>query len=90
MQRKIDILGVVLASERYQLGKKATAKLLCSQIPRNLSQLQSLLGKLNHCAPFVLDYKRKVKPLVGLLSGEDAGKWREDHTRALNDLAVSI
>lgn len=48
------------------------------------------MGKLNHCAPFVIDYKRKVQPLIKLLSGEQLGKWRQEHTDALNTLGDLI
>jgi hypothetical protein len=87
---KLDVLGVVLEGDVYQLGRKALANLFASRLPRNLVELQSLLGKLNHCAPFVTDYKRKVRPLVELLSGDKAGQWREEHTAALNELGELI
>jgi hypothetical protein len=76
VQTEIDVLGVVLVGEQYNLGKKALAKLFATQLPTTLSELQSLLGKLNHCAPFVADYKRKVRPLIELMSGDKAGLWR--------------
>lgn len=75
--KKIEILGVVMMGDRYHLGPKAISKLLTSRIPRSLQELQSLAGKLNHCSPFVPDFKRKVKPIVDIMGGENFGKWRE-------------
>jgi hypothetical protein len=49
-----------------------------------------LMGSLNFCAPFILDFKRKVAPLIKLLSNRSDGKWREEHTSALNFIAELI
>jgi hypothetical protein len=57
----------MLAADRFCLGKKALGKLFATTLPKTLKQLQSVVGKLNHCSPFVTDYKRKVKPLIDLL-----------------------
>lgn len=63
----------MLEGDRYCLGKKAVAKLLASHLPRTLADLQSLAGKLNHCAPFVADFKRKVKPIIDIMGGPQFG-----------------
>ncbi len=39
LQRSVPVLGVVLAEERFQLGKKALAKAFASKIPRTLVEL---------------------------------------------------
>ena len=67
---KIDILGLVLEGDKFSLGRKALAKLFSSRLPRTLQELQSLVGKLNHCSPFVVNYKQRVKPLIDLLGKE--------------------
>jgi hypothetical protein len=36
----VQVLGYVLAGERYQLGKKAIAKLFARSLPTNLRELQ--------------------------------------------------
>lgn len=76
MQRSVPILGVVLAEERFQLGKKALAKAFASQIPRSLVELQQLLGRFNFASQFCPDYPRVVKPLVALASPSSGGQWR--------------
>ena len=86
----LSLLGVVLSGERFQLGKKSLAKLFATEIPCNLVQLQSLLGKLNFASTFVADYKRKVAPLINLLSSKSGGQWTEEHTQALNELGEMI
>jgi hypothetical protein len=37
-----------------------------------------------------MDFKRKVQPLIKLLSGDAAGKWRKLHTDALNQIVMDI
>ena len=39
LQREVPVLGVVLADEKFQLGKKALAKAFASKIPRTLVEL---------------------------------------------------
>lgn len=86
----MEVLGVVLEGDRYCLGSKAIARLIASHLPRTLQDLQSLAGKLNHCAPFVVDFKRKVKPIIDIMGGERFGEWREEQTQALNTIAAMV
>ena len=90
LQKSIGVLGVTLEGDNYQLGEKSLARLFASQLPRNLTDLQSLVGKLNHCAPFVPDFRRTIKPIIGIMGGDTFGKWREEQTAALNTLAGLI
>lgn len=39
LQRSVPVLGVVLAEEQFQLGKKALGKAFASTLPRNLVEL---------------------------------------------------
>ena len=68
------------------MGTKALRKLLASELPRTVRELQALLGKLNFCSVFVPDYKRLVRPLTSLLSAKSDGRWGPEHTQALNTL----
>lgn len=72
------------------MGPKALARLFATRLPRTLSELQSVAGKLNHCAPFVADFKRKVKPIIDIMGGEKFGQWREAQTQALNAIGSMI
>ena len=90
LQNSIDVLGVNLEGDKYGLGKKALARLFATRLPRTLAELQSVAGKLNHCAPFVTDFKRKIKPIIDIMGGENFGKWREEQTQALNTIGAMI
>jgi hypothetical protein len=50
------MLGVVVAGDLFQLGKKALSKAFASELPRNLRELQSLLGRFNFASQFIPDY----------------------------------
>lgn len=76
LQLEVPILGVTLAEERFQLGKKALAKAFASTIPTNLTELQQVLGRFNFASTFVPDYHRLAKPLVKLTSPTSGGQWR--------------
>lgn len=90
LRTKIDILGMVLEKDRFCLGKKALARLFTTTLPRTLKQLQSVVGKLNHCSNFVTNYKQKIKPIIELLGKSGEGKWRQEHTDALNVICEQI
>ena len=47
MQYSVPLLGVVLCNSYYQLGHKAIAKLVGSQLPSTLKELQGLAGELS-------------------------------------------
>ena len=45
--RTLNVLGVLLAGSRYQLGSKALKKLFGSSLPKCAKYLMALLGRLN-------------------------------------------
>ena len=64
---QLSLLGMVLTDSSYVIGRKALAKLLDCKPPKTIKQLQALVGKLNFAGKLIPDYKRKVKPIIGLL-----------------------
>lgn len=48
------------------------------------------MGMLNFGSKFIADYKRIAAPLYELMGVKAGGKWREQHTEALNLLAALI
>ncbi len=51
--QELNLLGMLLAEQHFQLGRKAMRKLFASHLPRTLLELQSLLGRLNFAANFI-------------------------------------
>ncbi len=72
------------------MGKKVVARLLACHLPRTLQELQLVAGKLNRCVPFIADFKRTVRPIIGILSGDNFGRWRKEQTQALNTIAGMV
>ena len=50
LEWQINLLGLILANAKIQLGKKVFRRLFSSELPRNVRELQGLLGKLNYVA----------------------------------------
>jgi hypothetical protein len=48
------------------------------------------MGMLNFSSKFVTDYKRIATPLNALMSVKAGGRWREQHTEALNLIATLV
>ena len=51
-------LGVLVHSDRLQLGLKAIRKLFAQELPTSLRELQQLVGRLNFAGQFVDDFRR--------------------------------
>jgi RNase H-like domain found in reverse transcriptase len=85
----VVVLGYALCRGSYRLGDKALKKLLSSQIPTTLKELQAVMGKLNYCSRFCPRYNATVAPLRQLLSKQGSHLWTRECTNALNKL-VSV
>jgi hypothetical protein len=85
----IVVLGYALCRGSYRLGDKALKKLLSSQIPTTLKELQAVMGKLNYCSRFCPRYNATVAPLRQLLSKQGSHLWTRECTDALNKM-VSV
>ena len=69
------MLGMVLWDSNIVLGEKAMKKFFNTSLPKNLRELQGLLGKLNFASTFVPNYRKIVAPLLKLLSKRSDGRW---------------
>ena len=45
-----------------------------------------MLGRLLWAAPFIPNFKQRIRPIEALLSPKSAGVWTQDCTDALNEL----
>lgn len=87
---QISLLGFALTEDKLQLGKKSVKKLFQASLPKTIKGLMRILGMLNFCGPFILDYKRQVAPIVELMSSKSDKRWTVKHTVALNNLVELI
>lgn len=49
-----------------------------------------MLGRLNFAGRFVPDFKRRVRPLIRLLSADGGDQWKPEHTEVLNEIMALV
>ena len=86
LQLRVVIVGMEICRGSYRLAAKSLKKWVGAELPRNLHDLQQLLGRLLWASPFVPNYKEEVKPLEELLSPKSGGVWSATCTAALNQV----
>lgn len=74
----------------YQLASDFLSKWQSQSVPRNIKELQVLLGKLLWCCPFVPEFKQLISPLEKILNPQHDGTWGEECTEAVNQLLKII
>ena len=66
MQPRVTMVGLEVSRGSYRLAKKSLKRWLGAEIPKNLQELQCVLGRLLWASPFVPGYKGLVKPIEAL------------------------
>ncbi len=84
LQPRVVVVGMEVCRGEYRLAKKSLRRWIGTELPSNLQELQQVLGRLLWAAPFIPDFKSKVKPLELLLSPKREGVWTQECTDALN------
>nr|AFX98094.1 pol protein [Simian foamy virus] len=93
-QKTVEFLGFNITKEGRGLTEAFKAKLLDITPPKDLKQLQSILGLLNFARNFILNFAELVKPLYSLISSAKGKyiEWSNENTvqlqtiiKALND-----
>ena len=87
LRGRVTVLGTSFFDYSYRLGDKTLKKWVSMQLPRNLKQLQSVVGKLVWASSFIPGFKALVQPIEGLLSRKPGQLWDQRCTDALNELA---
>jgi hypothetical protein len=87
LRGRVTVLGTTFFDSSYQLGDKTLKKWVNMQLPRNLKQLQSVVGKLVWASSFIPNFKHIVGPIEQLLGRKKGQLWDARCTEALNELA---
>jgi len=58
--------------------------------PKNIKQVQQLLGMTNYYRRFIKDYSKIAEPLISLLKKEEKFVWGEPHATAFEGLKKSL
>lgn len=75
LARALDFLGLMIADQRFALGRKYLQNLFFTELSSSIRQVKELLGKLNFASQFVPNFKALVALIVGLLNKGSKGVW---------------
>jgi len=98
-KREVSYLGRLISSEGYMIDPKnvesVTSKI--NKVPKNISELRSLLGLVGYFRRSVSNFSRIAQPLFSLLKskepalkGKELITWSDEHQQALNQLLKHI
>nr|AXY87475.1 polymerase [Simian foamy virus] len=87
-QYEVEFLGFNITKEGRGLTETFKQKLLNITPPKDLKQLQSILGLLNFARNFIINFSELVKPLYSIISNAQ-GKyitWTEENSNQLQHI----
>nr|AZS32942.1 Pol [Simian foamy virus] len=87
-QYEVEFLGFSITKEGRGLTETFKQKLLNITPPKDLKQLQSILGLLNFARNFIVNFSELVKPLYSIISNAQ-GKyinWTEENSNQLQHI----
>lgn len=85
-QREVKYLGFVVSGKYIKPMEEKIQTLRASEVPRDKTELRSLIGKLNFYSRFIPQYSRKLEPLRILLTDKRDFQWNKHHQQAFEDL----
>ena len=80
LQPRVVMVGMEICRGSYRLAKKSLKRWVGAELPGTLQELQQVMGRLLWAAPFIPDFKRKVRPLEALMSPKAGGVWTQECT----------
>ncbi|AAB48112.1 pro-pol protein, partial [Human spumaretrovirus] len=85
-QKTVEFLGFNITKEGRGLTDTFKTKLLNITPPKDLKQLQSILGLLNFARNFIPNFAELVQPLYNLIASAKGKyiEWSEENTKQLN------
>ena len=72
-----ELLEHIVSATTMCLNNKCIRKWLGIELPQMVSDLQSVLGRLNWASPFLPGYKTLFAPLESLLSRRGSCRWTQ-------------
>lgn len=83
------VLGMSISAAECALGDKSLKRWVGQRLPRNLAELQSVMGKLVWASAFIPGFKEAVRLIEALLV-RSARTWDESCIAALNRLVALL
>lgn len=86
LQKEINFLGYVVGKDGIRMDPERVKKIKELPEPRNIKELQSILGLMNYYRGFQKQFAELSGRLSHLLSSKSIWKWGEDERRTFNEL----
>lgn len=83
---EIDYLGYVISKDGIQMDRKKVEAILDWPVPKNVKDIQTLLGFCNFYRRFIMGYSKIVRPMNDLLGKDVKFNWGAEQQEALDEL----
>ena len=87
---EIKLLGYVISENTIAMDSDKIKSIELISAPKNVKELQSVLGLTNYYSHFILEYATITIPLVNLLKKDVCFKWSNECEEALNKLKTAL
>ena len=84
--REVGFLGVIIGEDRVRMEKEKVQGVIEWPVPKNMKDVQKVLGLTNYYRQFVKDFARVAKPLYKMTKKEIKQNWGEKQQRAFEEL----
>ena len=89
-QKRIEWLGYDISAEGIVPQNEKIQAITQKLRPKNLKELRSYLGAVNHLIKFIPNLAQKTHGFRELLKKEGEYNWSEKHDKTFNDIQQSV
>src|SRR5436190_999861 len=82
---KVDYLGFVISTEGISMDPRKQEEVLCWKPPKNVTQIQELIGFANFYRRFIKGFSKIVRPLTRT-TGKEGFQWGPNQEKAFENL----
>lgn len=85
IQKKVEYLGHVLGEGKVTPNPKKTEAIVRAPVPKDVKELRSYMGMINHFRKFIPDLSSKLLPLYQLLKEDQRFVWSDECERVFQE-----
>lgn len=86
LQEKVEYFGQIVSADGFTPSMKKVSAIQNMPQPKNISQLRSLLGTVQHHSKFLPNFADKCAPLNKLLKNDTAWQWSSECVDAFENI----
>ncbi|KAJ8708897.1 hypothetical protein PYW07_013501 [Mythimna separata] len=87
---EVCFLGYVFSKDGARADKEKVKAIVNMPTPKNVKELQRILGMINYLGPFISNLSEKTQILRNLLKKDTVWTWDENHSQCLKKLKDEI